>query len=879
MSLIPYRPSSRTFAVVAGLGVALTAAPGIANAEELATDPASSSSTQPVAADADTAPIVGSEDSSLPVTDDGAASNVPVIDSATESATDDGEAAGTDEGGAPSGSEISESDGNGGSQAGSVTEGDQANAGEGSDDVLPTGTASDGEVSLPADNVILSGVQSADSTTADPTALVADGIEELQSDSKDKAPLPESGWIVEQAADGSGLQRYYVLESGEKAQGLFKALLAGVESWFYAYGDDGRVVRGRVTVEEDGVFYTYLADNDGRLLDPGWHVTDDFGQGLQRYYVDADAHACVEGYSADGWGHYTRPEGYVVRGKYDTGAGTVVLADNDGRTATGTGWLVTGAYDDGALQRYWLIGEGQARSSYFEVDGHWYFGLGGEGYVLRGVGRGVDGSWLTSDNDGKLAEGWVVTSAFGQGLQRYWFVDGRMAKEGVYHTGGSWWTYVTDKGYVLRGKYDNGRGRVYLADNDGRLASLGADGTGSGWLVTGEYDNGALQRYFIDGNAHAAVSGFFTYGGSTYFGLGDQGYVLRGHTGWGSQVLLADNDGVMAYGEGWLVSDEYGQGLQRYWIEGITGQSGYYGAKTGFFHIVDGHAVSGRASDGAGYYYGRPEGYVLRGSMSVNGEYLIADNDGVIAAFLNGIDISAYQAGMDVSKIASNFIIVKVSEGFSLSSTFKSFADAVLAAGKQLGLYHFYNADSTPEAQADFFVSQVRPYLGQAVLVLDWEDTSYSNVVSQGPAVAKRFLDRVYEQTGVRSLIYMSASVARNSNYDWSSVANSGYGLWVAQYLYKYYDTTNGIDGYVQNPTLSDGGFGAWGSDVTMYQYTSTGKLDGWNGFLDFNVFYGTKDDWKALATPVAKAATAAVRAVASMPFGADDVSRESVEV
>lgn len=882
MALFLSNRSLRSFAVVAGLGVALTAAPGIANAEELATDSASSSSTQPIAADAGSASIVGSEDSSLPVTDDGAASIIPVIDSGTESATDAGETAGTDEGGAPSGSEIPESDGNGGPQAGSVTEGDQANAGEGSDDVLSTGTASDGEVNLPADYVILSGVQSADSTTTDPTAPVADGIEELQSDSTDKAPLPESGWVVEQAADGSGLQRYYVLESGEKAQGLFKALLAGVESWFYAYGDDGRVARGRVTVEEDGVSYTYLADNDGRLLDPGWHVTDDFGQGLQRYYVDADAHACVEGYSTDGWGHYTRPEGYVVRGKYDTGADSVVLADNDGRTATGTGWLVTGDYDGGGLQRYWLIGDGQAHSSYFEVDGRWYFGLGGEGYVLRGVGRGVDGSWLTADNDGKLAEGWVVTSAFGQGLQRYWFVDGRVAKQGVYHTGGSSWTYVTSAGFVLRGKYDNGRGRVYLADNDGRLASLGADGTGSGWIVTGLYDGGAMQRYYIDGASHAAKSGFFTAdlvgADDTFFGLAGQGYVLRGHTNWGSQVLLANNDGVMVSGEGWLVSDAYGQGLQRYWIEGVTGQPGYYGAKTGFFHVVDGHAVAGRASDGAGYYYGRPEGYVLRGGMSVNGEYLVADNDGVIAAFLNGIDISNWQKGMDVSKIASNFIIVKVSEGSDyLNQSFKSFADAVLAAGKQLGLYHFYHTEASPEEQADFFVSQVRPYVGRAVLILDWEDTTGSNAIAQGPAVAKRFLDRVYEQTGVRSLIYMSASVTRS--YDWSSVANSGYGLWVAQYLYKYYDTTNGINGYVQNPTLSDGDFGAWGRDVTMYQYTSTGKLDGWSGFLDFNVFYGTKDDWQALATPVVRAATTAVRAVASASIVAGDDSRDAIEV
>ena len=47
-------------------------------------------------------------------------------------------------------------------------------------------------------------------------------------------------------------------------------------------------------------------------------------------------------------------------------------------------------------------------------------------------------------------------------------------------------------------------------------------------------------------------------------------------------------------------------------------------------------------------------------------------------------------------------------------------------------------------------------------------------------------------------MIYMSRSVLHA--YSWSSVADSGYGLWVAQYLYKYYDETNGIDGYVTDP-------------------------------------------------------------------------------
>lgn len=383
---------------------------------------------------------------------------------------------------------------------------------------------------------------------------------------------PYTGWVVDDHA-GNGLQRYYI-QDGTAVTGFFEEILAGVKSWFYAH-EDGSVVRGKWDNRAGRV---YLADNDGRLASlgadgcgSGWLVTDEYDGGLQRYFIDGGAHAAVSGY---------------------------FNVDASGR----------------------LQPEGGAGES--------YFGLGGEGYVLRGAGRGVRGDRLYADNDGRLARNeWVVTDDFGQGLQRYWF-DGTasMAKEGLYDTGGGWWTYVTGEGYVLRGKLDTGRGRVYVADNDGRLAALGADGTASGWLVTGAYDGGGLQRYYIDGTSHAAVSGFFKIDDSAYFGMGGQGYVLCGRTGWGSSVLLANNDGVMPGAAGWVVSDDHGQGLQRYWIEGIAGQVGYFGAKTGFFSV------------GGGNYYGRSEGYVLRGGLVVDGRFVYANNDGVILDCAKAID-------------------------------------------------------------------------------------------------------------------------------------------------------------------------------------------------------------------------------------------------
>ena len=99
------------------------------------------------------------------------------------------------------------------------------------------------------------------------------------------------------------------------------------------------------------------------------------------------------------------------------------------------------------------------------------------------------------------------------------------------------------------------------------------------------------------------------------------------------------------------------------------------------------------------------------------------------------------------------------------------------AAGKLLGVYHFARPDlndAVPEAQ--FFVASIRGYLNEAVLALDWEQPGTQNNVSW----AKAWLDEVYRLTGIKPLIYMSASVV--SAYDWRVVANSDYGLWIAGY-------------------------------------------------------------------------------------------------
>lgn len=602
-------------------------------------------------------------------------------------------------------------------------------------------------------------------------------------------------------------------------------------------------------VESGSSFYWH--DDAGVRQESGWLVTDKvLGTNttgvLQRYWIDPVTHSVVFGTLInvnEDWAYATE-FGYVVRGRYVAPDGKVYLADNDGRLEE-VGWLVTDAYGQG-LQRYWIDSESHAAEPGFSSDG-WSHYTVTEGYVLRGEGRGIRGERMIADNDGRLAVSrWVVTDSLGQGIQRYWFdAKGVMAVNRLVDPseGSGWWAWATSEGYVFRGKYDNGGGRVYIADNDGRLPS------GSGWVITGAYDGGVLQRYYIDAATHAACSGFFTVDNIGYFGLGKQGYVLRGKNPWNSVVLLSDNDGRMVSGAGWLVTDKYDGTHQRYWIVQIANLPGYFGAQIGRF-TAD---LAGSTDD----FYGRPhEGFVVRGVyVTPSGEVINADNDGRISRYLHGIDMAVYQNGIDLAALSLDFVFIKATEGTGyINPIFRKYANQALTLGLKLGLYHFVDTRFSAEEQADFFVQQVGDYIGQAALMLDWENNEINdqNNLSAGTAFAKRFLDRVYQQTGVKPLIYMSRSVVHS--YDWTPVAEADYGLWCAQYPYKYYDEKQGVNGPIINPDrisyLNHGpnDFGAWGSNLTMYQYTSTGKLSGWNGFLDLNVFYGNKGNWDALA-------------------------------
>lgn len=201
---------------------------------------------------------------------------------------------------------------------------------------------------------------------------------------------------------------------------------------------------------------------------------------------------------------------------------------------------------------------------------------------------------------------------------------------------------------------------------------------------------------------------------------------------------------------------------------------------------------------------------------------------------MKGVDLSMWQSVGSADWFKPDFVIIKATEGNGYTDkNCDPHYQHAKAQGKLLGVYHFARPDlgNTAVAEADWFVSQIQGYIKEAILILDWEPAGQMWNVGW----AKAWLDRVYQRTGVRPLIYMSASVV--NGYNWSSVANANYGLWIAGYPAEF---------NVKNPRTPDVSempyaIGAW-PFWAIWQYSSSA------GTLDRNVAAMDATAWKKYA-------------------------------
>lgn len=197
-----------------------------------------------------------------------------------------------------------------------------------------------------------------------------------------------------------------------------------------------------------------------------------------------------------------------------------------------------------------------------------------------------------------------------------------------------------------------------------------------------------------------------------------------------------------------------------------------------------------------------------------------------------GIDISHWNRTIEVDNYDIDFVICKATEGATYrDKCFDDFMMRAINCGKLVGAYHFMSTTSSPVAQANNFINRIRPYLGESILVLDYEGRCGEKL--DGSIGALEFLNYVYEKTGVKPLIYMNKYYLRK--YDWSKVAKGDYGLWLADYIDAEV-TLN--DKVVKSKNIKP-----W-SVQAIRQYTSNGFIKNYSGYVDLNKAYMTREAW-----------------------------------
>lgn len=193
---------------------------------------------------------------------------------------------------------------------------------------------------------------------------------------------------------------------------------------------------------------------------------------------------------------------------------------------------------------------------------------------------------------------------------------------------------------------------------------------------------------------------------------------------------------------------------------------------------------------------------------------------------LKGIDVSKWQKlndyGDSVELGHTDFMIVKATEGKTYNDPmFEYHIAEAIRRGMLIGAYHYARPENNgAEVEAIHFVTRVKELnlIGRAILALDYEGVAHN----YGETWALQFLNKVFELTGVRPLIYMGGSQVKK----YPSVAKANYGLWVAR----------------------------WGSEpsqsyIKPWTVKALWQLRG--APLDLDYFYGTRQTWEKYAMPV----------------------------
>lgn len=197
---------------------------------------------------------------------------------------------------------------------------------------------------------------------------------------------------------------------------------------------------------------------------------------------------------------------------------------------------------------------------------------------------------------------------------------------------------------------------------------------------------------------------------------------------------------------------------------------------------------------------------------------------------LKGIDISYWQEGFDLASTKPDFVIIKATEGLNIvDKCCDGFVQEAIRLDIPFGYYHFARSND-PAAEAKYFYSNTRGYVGKGIPILDFEVLEVPNSNAWLETWCKAF----YELSGVRPWVYMNSDYINNRGYGTPWV-KSNCGLWLAGYP-RYYTDYPSPD----CPYRHDG----W--TLAAWQFTSSLAMGGMQ--IDGDFFYGGRKAWNAYA-------------------------------
>lgn len=197
---------------------------------------------------------------------------------------------------------------------------------------------------------------------------------------------------------------------------------------------------------------------------------------------------------------------------------------------------------------------------------------------------------------------------------------------------------------------------------------------------------------------------------------------------------------------------------------------------------------------------------------------------------ITGIDVSIHTGKIDWTKVRQqqvHFAYVKATEGVTyLDPRYKSNYKGAKESGLKTGAYHFFRFNKPGKEQAENFLKHVEMQgddLPPVIDVEDWGNKHHKKTPMEITKEIDAFIQLVEQRTGRDVIIYTNESSYKS-------------------YIAGHFDSSLiWICTFRKEPKLEKDMWVFW-------QHTHDGRLDGVEGWVDWNTFNGSEEDWSRFA-------------------------------